>query len=50
MTYLGAVLSQKRTFLVILLINTIMDLGRSRKLGTIMVKGLLIKIGRGHTL
>ena len=27
MTYFGAVLSQKRTFLVILQINTILDLG-----------------------
>ena len=33
MTYFGAVLSQKRTFLVILQINTFKDLGRSMKLG-----------------
>ena len=50
MTYFGAVLSQKMTFLVILQINTFMDLGRSMKRGAIMVEGLLIKIGRGHTL
>ena len=37
MTYFWAVLSQKRSFLVILVINTIMDLGRSVKLGTVMV-------------
>ena len=50
MTYFRAVLSQKRTFLVILQIKTFMDLGRSMKHGTIMVYGLLIKIERGHTL
>ena len=50
MTYFWAVLSQKRTFLVILQINTILDLGRSMKPGTIMVYGLLIQIERGHTL
>ena len=33
MTYFGAVLSQKRIFLVILQINTFKDLGRSMKLG-----------------
>ena len=50
MTYFWAILSQKRTFLVILQINTFMDLGRSMKLGTIMVEGLLLKIGRRQTL
>ena len=37
MTYFRAVLSQKMTFLVILQINTFMDLGRSMKRGTVMV-------------
>ena len=33
MAFFGAVLSQKRTFLVILKINTFKDLGRSMELG-----------------
>ena len=37
MTFFGGVLSQKRTFLVILQIYTFMDLGRSMTLGTTKV-------------